>query len=868
MKNKLYQQFIKFMESVGLVEKADNKPSSMQIQSLIFDKSKFSKEQAQAWAKEHHYATEVDETGSSYRLRQLDPAKFKTMRTISLKPGLSAVVAKRIEKVSPTSSQVHVPATGEQERITIKSKSGHTIEISQKSHDEENLEELRDSFSRFIDEEELEKDALTTEGRKHVAESNFAIPGERKYPIHDLSHARNALARVAQHGSEDEKSKVKAAVYRKYPSLRPVQKADASRRISKIAVLYGSKLLMGKRRDNNKWTMPGGHVDANETMKEGALRELEEETGIQADPRFLFPLTPLVELQDRNGLPLQVQGWSLKCDEKPSTSMMSDPDGEVFRWQWIDVRQGLPSNIGDNLHVPIERCTVLPVLLGIETGDTEDIQIAKAAIDVDDNPDMYPGIDNLEGGMLKSALEDSEVSPNFGDEYHEDDTNEDSQQWDMQELVEGMDWEMEHTTTLPEEARAIAEQQLDRDPNHYRLLRMQADGTDDLLAKDTTQTERDPFEGEGYNVDLGSGQSREFGHIGIDTYPYDYGTIVHDLNQGIPFEDASCSKVRMANLDDIEDPKALLSEIHRVLMPGGQFTYEGPNEVFNYPEWEQDYPGFVLINHESYEGDDVEKDKQGENTLIRQQYLRIATPDPATANDAEPRIGVAQLDELPGDALLAADAMSYYWSDATSSGKGNLMHGYPSQGALAKEKYYMVDKDQMANREDDSAVNTEAQVQVDHALNPVNPNPPPPKKLRPATIGRGSIGKALDSVHPIMKADNEKQIVYGVILEPNTIDSQGDFMLPEDIEETAHNYLVEARIIGSQHSKAINAIPVESYIAPQDFTLTGGQYGPQLVKKGSWVLAVYVEDPEEWEKVKSGEYTGFSVGGQGARTEV
>jgi hypothetical protein len=45
-------------------------------------------------------------------------------------------------------------------------------------------------------------------------------PDSGSYPIPDISHARNALARVAQHGSAYEQKKVKAAVYAKFPSLR------------------------------------------------------------------------------------------------------------------------------------------------------------------------------------------------------------------------------------------------------------------------------------------------------------------------------------------------------------------------------------------------------------------------------------------------------------------------------------------------------------------------------------------------------------------------------------------------------------------------------------------------------------------------
>ncbi len=60
---------------------------------------------------------------------------------------------------------------------------------------------------------------LTSKGRKQIASSNFAIPYQRKYPIHDINHARNALARVSEFGTDSEKKRVRAAVHRKYPSI-------------------------------------------------------------------------------------------------------------------------------------------------------------------------------------------------------------------------------------------------------------------------------------------------------------------------------------------------------------------------------------------------------------------------------------------------------------------------------------------------------------------------------------------------------------------------------------------------------------------------------------------------------------------------
>ncbi len=63
------------------------------------------------------------------------------------------------------------------------------------------------------------KDLSNTKNRKKLSKKSFALPGKRKYPIPDKAHARNALARVAQHGSKAEQKKVKAAVHRKFPSI-------------------------------------------------------------------------------------------------------------------------------------------------------------------------------------------------------------------------------------------------------------------------------------------------------------------------------------------------------------------------------------------------------------------------------------------------------------------------------------------------------------------------------------------------------------------------------------------------------------------------------------------------------------------------
>jgi hypothetical protein len=65
----------------------------------------------------------------------------------------------------------------------------------------------------------MAKDLSSTKERKKLGKKSFALPGKRKYPIPDKAHARNALARVAQHGTPAEQKKVKAAVKKRFPSI-------------------------------------------------------------------------------------------------------------------------------------------------------------------------------------------------------------------------------------------------------------------------------------------------------------------------------------------------------------------------------------------------------------------------------------------------------------------------------------------------------------------------------------------------------------------------------------------------------------------------------------------------------------------------
>lgn len=112
----------------------------------------------------------------------------------------------------------------------------------------------------------------------------------------------------------------------------------------------------------------------------------------------------------------------------------------------------------------------------------------------------------------------------------------------------------------------------------------------------------------------------------------------------------------------------------------------------------------------------------------------------------------------------------------------------------------------------------------------------------------------------IYKTDEELQIVWGVVLEPYTKDSQGDIISADTIRKTAHDYMSKSRVVGHQHKERADAVPVESWIAHDDLTMNGNP-----VKKGSWIMGVHVRNGDMWQRVKNGELTGFSIGGFGTR---
>ncbi len=126
---------------------------------------------------------------------------------------------------------------------------------------------------------------------------------------------------------------------------------------------------------------------------------------------------------------------------------------------------------------------------------------------------------------------------------------------------------------------------------------------------------------------------------------------------------------------------------------------------------------------------------------------------------------------------------------------------------------------------------------------------------------------------PITKVDEDQRLVYGVVYAPprseDDEDTQGDWMTPEDIKKASHQFMSKARTknVDTDHSfEPAPASVVESWLTKVDGDLVDPLFPDE--PEGSWVVGIYIEDDQLWDKIKKGDYNGLSLAGWGMREET
>lgn len=137
--------------------------------------------------------------------------------------------------------------------------------------------------------------------------------------------------------------------------------------------------------------------------------------------------------------------------------------------------------------------------------------------------------------------------------------------------------------------------------------------------------------------------------------------------------------------------------------------------------------------------------------------------------------------------------------------------------------------------------------------------------LRKFLITKQANGKAsFTTCGRIIKADGENHYVTGIVYEPLTEDSHGNYMTEDEITKACYWYSENGDHVDLQHSfePLDGATVVENWVAKADFKID-----EEKVKKGSWLMTIKVTNGDIWKGIENGEITGLSMGGIGNYSE-
>lgn len=121
----------------------------------------------------------------------------------------------------------------------------------------------------------------------------------------------------------------------------------------------------------------------------------------------------------------------------------------------------------------------------------------------------------------------------------------------------------------------------------------------------------------------------------------------------------------------------------------------------------------------------------------------------------------------------------------------------------------------------------------------------------------------------VMKSDDDRRLVFGranVTVRADgeqIIDWQQDAIDTAVLEKAAYEYVAELGTAGEMHRRGGVGRVIESIVFTREKADALG-IPPDVLLEGWWI-GFRITDDEVWEKIKSGEYTMFSIEGRAVR---
>lgn len=115
----------------------------------------------------------------------------------------------------------------------------------------------------------------------------------------------------------------------------------------------------------------------------------------------------------------------------------------------------------------------------------------------------------------------------------------------------------------------------------------------------------------------------------------------------------------------------------------------------------------------------------------------------------------------------------------------------------------------------------------------------------------------------IIKADGEQRLVWGwayvsTVKGDISLDHSKEFIRPDEIVKAATNFMLDVRMAKAMHQgdsvgEVVHSLPVTKELS--------NALGIETDREG-WIICMKIKDDATWERVKSGELSAFSIGGQ------
>jgi len=111
-------------------------------------------------------------------------------------------------------------------------------------------------------------------------------------------------------------------------------------------------LLTRSPKWSNKWTFPGGHIEAGETIQQAILREAEEEVGLKLKPIAIIAFGELIGSKDFHR-PAHFIYFDLLCKTKDSIEVNLDGE-ELNDYIWTTPEEALKMDLAESYRETIE----------------------------------------------------------------------------------------------------------------------------------------------------------------------------------------------------------------------------------------------------------------------------------------------------------------------------------------------------------------------------------------------------------------------------------------------------------------------------------------------------------------------------------